>query len=529
MTTGRINQLAFLTDGPAPHAPGGKRGHGRRPQRATRVVHSSKAGAGRPHARRVLRIRENERQPRADFPRDAPRACGERITTGASRPTPRRVPRRVAPQGGESNIRTPTAIDTGTQHKKPTPSGTIADPKRRGEHGTSSLPEQGSDVPSLANRHSRALPHASPGRTLPRPPATTPVGIAMSSREHARPNEARRARNRPGTALGGRRTATRSTGACPTSYRQSACVPPTRRTHDFNRRANRRVGRTQRFPTICLRAPDASNARLQPTHENGTTDNRYEHPTSRTHASQQTIPTGRIPTQPTTDTSSPTSRTHASQQTIPTVRRVGRGQPRRPPGARPRGPTPERYIPRVHEGAVGATRYETDAPWQARRAPLRPTSTPCGAPERKSSSRQAHVRALGRTPDAPTGFPAAYATRARQVGRAAVQLLVVIPRLPSVSPSQRSRLAVHAQRPRGHRERSARHVGRSNSSSRFTPSDPRQTAAVPSRRLHVAPRTPTRTVGQPSNYWSSYPAPQRLALAADTPRRAPPSPLRASG
>ena len=255
MTTGRINQLAFLTDGPAPHAPGGKRGHGRRPQRATRVVHSSKAGAGRPHARRVLRIRENERQPRADFPRDAPRACGERITTGASRPTPRRVPRRVAPQGGESNIRTPTAIDTGTQHKKPTPSGTIADPKRRGEHGTSSLPEQGSDVPSLANRHSRALPHASPGRTLPRPPATTPVGIAMSSREHARPNEARRARNRPGTALGGRRTATRSTGACPTSYRQSACVPPTRRTHDFNRQtrtgqptidtSTRRVGRTQ--------------------------------------------------------------------------------------------------------------------------------------------------------------------------------------------------------------------------------------------------------------------------------------------
>ena len=102
------------------------------------------------------------------------------------------------------------------------------------------------------------------------------------------------------------------------------------------------------------------------------------------------------------------------------------------------------------------------------------------------------------------------------------------PRLPSISPSQPTRLAEHPQRPCGHRVSLARHVGRSGSS----PGHP----VGPSPNFHLTrphdytsfPRTTRVSFRKPSNF-GSYSAPQRHALASNTPCRAPPTPLRASG
>lgn len=79
MTTGRINQVAFLTDDPAPHGPS-QNGHGRRPHEAQNARISGQTGAVGPHAHRVFRIRENEHQPCTGLPRDArgPTASGTR-------------------------------------------------------------------------------------------------------------------------------------------------------------------------------------------------------------------------------------------------------------------------------------------------------------------------------------------------------------------------------------------------------------------------------------------------------------------
>lgn len=113
-------------------------------------------------------------RPRAREPaaRRPPTRRQRRAGSGARRAL--RGPPRPSGQGGDRfTFRHSTAPGMGTQHKKPTTAGSSADTGHsfthfvRGEHGTPSLPEQGSDVPSLANRHSRALPHAPPRRSTP--------------------------------------------------------------------------------------------------------------------------------------------------------------------------------------------------------------------------------------------------------------------------------------------------------------------------------------------------------------------------
>jgi hypothetical protein len=135
MTTGRINQVAFLTDAPAPHDPSRRaRPRRRRPSFAHGVERSFSGTIGGrgpllPTGSSASERTSTRRGPNSQ--RNAQGASGERNTTGASRSAPRRcTPHRGGLSAGRRNDASEQhdAIGTGKQHKKQTGAGPIADP-----------------------------------------------------------------------------------------------------------------------------------------------------------------------------------------------------------------------------------------------------------------------------------------------------------------------------------------------------------------------------------------------------------------
>ena len=103
MTTGRINQVAFLADKPAPAWPEAKTSTAvARTKRRTRNLSRQRGGPSAPRAHRVFRIRENGHRPRAGLPHDARgRTRGAGTRTGPRGP-PRDASPRGAPLGGSN-------------------------------------------------------------------------------------------------------------------------------------------------------------------------------------------------------------------------------------------------------------------------------------------------------------------------------------------------------------------------------------------------------------------------------------------
>ena len=202
MTTGRINQVAFLKR-PAgnPHGRKAATSTGRRPHEAReRIIFiEAKRRAvdppctqGLPHPR--------ERAPAARLNRRATPAEQEHGRRFEARPT-------THPRGGRrwaGTVRIGTFLaychrdgyatqetDGGRVRNRPEPSKT-----EEAVGGTPSLPEQGSDAPSQAKRHSHALPYAVPSNTCPRAepkrrPGRASRGIS-TERTHRRDNPVRR-------------------------------------------------------------------------------------------------------------------------------------------------------------------------------------------------------------------------------------------------------------------------------------------------------------------------------------------------
>lgn len=111
MTTGRINQVAFLTDEPAPNGPRAKSGTTVVRTKRRTLVFSWQTGAiGPHHARWVFRIRENEHPAVHRPPTQRPGANGERGTTGTSRPTPRRIPQGTHRKAGTIHVVTANCL-----------------------------------------------------------------------------------------------------------------------------------------------------------------------------------------------------------------------------------------------------------------------------------------------------------------------------------------------------------------------------------------------------------------------------------
>lgn len=144
--------------------------------------------------------------------------------------------------------------------------------------------------------------------------------------------------------------------------------------------------------------------------------------------------------------------------------------------------------------------------------PRRTHPTPSRARGTHNSARRQLV--LEPPPNAPAERPTALPRT--HAGRAGNRPTTGPTRHPNISPSYALRLATHAQRPRGHRERAARHVARSGSSPEHLagPSqESRQPDATVARGCGRAPR------GRPA------PCPSRSTRRPNTPPRAPFPPI----
>ena len=192
MTTGRINQVAFLNDGPAPHGPRAKTGTAVVRTKRRTLVFRDKQGANDPRAHRVFRIRENESRPCPGFPRDA-----RRRTESGARPTLRGPPRVAFPRGSRRRAGTghfPTAdchrdryatqeTDAGWVVRRPEPSTTeeASTARRR-------CPSRDPTCPRRPNAthapNGKPCPAAARPRSLPPPP----MGSGRTDRVHVRPN-----------------------------------------------------------------------------------------------------------------------------------------------------------------------------------------------------------------------------------------------------------------------------------------------------------------------------------------------------
>lgn len=172
MTTGRINQVAFLADGPAPHGRG-RGGGGRRSHAASvgdaaaiEIGAHGRRGAPCPHGLSASGGTGVARAPAPRVAREGERGA-ERGRRYRVRPTPRRPWGRAAgtePQVSSNRLPSGQARSARSQPRTGR-SPTRADRTMGRARGAPSLHEQGPGAPEHAERHSRAHPHARPGTT----------------------------------------------------------------------------------------------------------------------------------------------------------------------------------------------------------------------------------------------------------------------------------------------------------------------------------------------------------------------------